>query len=51
MPALNSHIKELFGFDFSAALTAIGKERKVSPKRKAAKKGKAKTTRSRKRAH
>jgi len=48
MPALNSRIKELFGFDFSAVLTAIGNERKTSPKRKTAKKAKAKTTRSRK---
>jgi hypothetical protein len=52
MPALNSHIKELFGFDFSAVLTAIGNERKAAPKRKTAKKSKAKTSRSRKkRAH
>jgi hypothetical protein len=48
MPALNSRIKELFGFDFSAVLTAIGNERKASPKRKPAKKTKATTTRSKK---
>jgi len=38
MPALNAHIKEMFGFDFSAVLASIGKDRKKSRERKPAKK-------------
>ena len=38
MPALNSRIKELFGFDFGDALDSIGKANKRSPKRSRAKK-------------
>ena len=38
MPALNSRIKELFGFDFGDALNSIGKANKRSPKRSRAKK-------------
>lgn len=41
MPALNAHIKEMFGFDFSSVLASIGKEQKRSPKRKLAKRAKA----------
>ena len=37
MPALNSRIKELFGFDFGEALSWIEKANKRSPKRKAKK--------------
>ena len=38
MPALNSRIKELFGFDFSDALDSIGKVNKPKPKRARARK-------------
>ena len=38
MPALNSRIKELFGFDFSDALDSIGKVNKRKPKRSRVKK-------------
>ena len=38
MPALNSRIKELFGFDFGDALDSIGKANKGGPKRKRTKK-------------
>jgi hypothetical protein len=38
MPALNSRIKELFGFDFSEALSSIEKANKRNPKRKRTKK-------------
>jgi hypothetical protein len=41
MPALNSHIKELFGFDFAGVLASISKQKKSSPKRKPAKKSRA----------
>ena len=48
MPALNAHIKELFGFDFSEALESISKTKK-KPKRLSAKKStKRKSTRKRK---
>lgn len=40
MPALNSRIKDLFGFDFSEVLATISKEQK-SPKRKPVKRLKA----------
>jgi len=38
MPALNSRIKELFGFDFSDALDSIGKANKRNPKKSRARK-------------
>jgi len=38
MPALNVHIKELFGFDFSEVLSSIGEANKHKPSRKRAKK-------------
>ena len=38
MPALNSRIKELFGFDFSDALKSIEKTNKRSPRKSRAKK-------------
>lgn len=38
MPALNSRIKELFGFDFADALNSIEKASKVKPKRSRARK-------------
>jgi hypothetical protein len=51
MPALNAHIKEMFGFDFSTALAAIGNEGKRTQKRKPAKRAKTRkqaTSKSRK---
>ncbi len=42
MPALNSHIKELFGFDFSGVLESIGQGKKSSPRRKPTKRALAK---------
>jgi hypothetical protein len=52
MPALNAHIKEMFGFDFSAVLDSISKGQKKSPKRRAAKRARAKkaTSKSRRKA-
>jgi hypothetical protein len=44
MPALNAHIKDMFGFDFAAVLTSIGKEQKKSPKRRATKRATKKVT-------
>lgn len=44
MPALNAHIKEMFGFDFSAVLESISKEPKAAAKRKPTKTTKAKKT-------
>ena len=44
MPALNTHIKEMFGFDFSAVLGSISKESKAAAKRKPTKRTKAKKT-------
>jgi hypothetical protein len=44
MPALNSHIKELFGFDFAGVLASISKQKKSSGKRKPPKRAKAKKT-------
>ena len=38
MPALNSRIKELFGFDFGDALDSIGKVNERSPKKSRARK-------------
>jgi hypothetical protein len=42
MPALNTHIKEMFGFDFSAVLASIGKEQKKPAKRQPTKRAKPK---------
>lgn len=42
MPALDSHIKELFGFDFSGVLASIGKGKKSASKRKPSKRSKPK---------
>jgi hypothetical protein len=47
MPPLNAHIKEMFGFDFSAVLASIGKEQKKSTKRKPRAKAKKATRKSR----
>lgn len=44
MPALNAHIKEMFGFDFSAVLASISKETKTVARRKPTKRTKAKKT-------
>ena len=45
MPALNSRIKELFGFDFSDALDSIGKVNKRSPRKSPARKTKGRPKR------
>lgn len=44
MPALNSRIKELFGFDFSELLDEIGGAKKQLPKKASVRKRLAKTT-------
>jgi hypothetical protein len=49
MPALNAHIKEMFGFDFSAVLASIGEDQKKSTKRKPVKRAKAKKASSKSR--
>ena len=45
MPALNSRIKELFGFDFGDALDSIGKVNKRSPRKSPARKTKGRPKR------
>lgn len=52
MPALNAHIKEMFGFDFSAVLASIGEKKKKSPRPRPTKRARAKkaTSKSRKKA-
>jgi len=45
MPALNVHIKELFGFDFSEVLSSIGEANKRKPSRKRARKVASKRSR------
>jgi hypothetical protein len=45
MPALNSRIKELFGFDFSDALSSIEKANKRGPNRKRTKKASGRSKR------
>lgn len=41
MPALNAHIRELFGFDFSEVLDRIGEGKKTPVRRKTTRKAKA----------
>ena len=50
MPALNSRIQELFGFDFSEVLESIGKTSKKATKRKTTSKKRKPAKRSLKKA-
>lgn len=50
MPALNSKIKELFGFDFGDALESMGKGGTAKPKRPATKRPRRKRTATKKKA-
>ena len=47
MPAVNAHIKELFGFDFSEVLDSIGDANKPGARKKPAKKRTTKVTHKR----
>ena len=49
MPSLNARISEMFGFNFSDVLESIGKAKKKTPKRRATKKPRAGSAKSKSR--